>query len=138
MTKRGKPPLGMVIAYVDDLVAVGNQVYLDGVKSDLDKLYVMKTSGSIPATYAPGSEPLRFLGCLIETLPDGQLRMHQKSYIEHCVRENSMELMRGLVTLPTVDEKSPPEEPFDDDGYPTKFKVQSQLVKNTLEPSRWL
>ena len=94
-----KPPLGMVIAYVDDLIAVGDQVYLDSMKSELDKLYVMKTSGSIPAVYAPGKEPLRFLGCLIERLPDGQLIMHQRSYIEHCIKESSMELMRSLITL---------------------------------------
>ena len=84
----------------------------------------MKTSGSIPAAYVPGIEPLRFLGCLIERLPDGQLIMHQRSYIEHCIREMILELMRSLITLPNVDadEKSPPEEPFDDDGYPTKFE----------------
>ena len=29
--------LAMVIAYVDDLIAVGNQVYLDGMKAELDK-----------------------------------------------------------------------------------------------------
>ena len=35
-------PLGMVIAYVDDIIAVGEQDPLDGMKSELDKLYVMK------------------------------------------------------------------------------------------------
>ena len=75
------PPLGMVIAYVDDLIAVGDQSQLDCMKSELDKLYVMKTSGSIPAQYQPGLEPLRFLGCLIERMPDGQIIMHQRSYI---------------------------------------------------------
>ena len=28
-------PLGMVIAFVDDLIAVGNQIYLDGMKAEL-------------------------------------------------------------------------------------------------------
>ena len=102
------PPLGMVIAYVDDLIAVGDQSQLDCMKSELDKLYVMKTSGSIPAQYQPGLEPLRFLGCLIERMPDGQIIMHQRSYIDHCFRENDMELMKGGVTLPNVDEKGPP------------------------------
>ena len=43
-------PLGMVIAYVDDIIAVGEQDQLDGMKAELDKLYVMKTSGFIPST----------------------------------------------------------------------------------------
>ena len=123
--------LGMIFVYVDDIITVGNQVQLDGMKAELDKLYVMKTSGSIPAQYQPGIEPLRFLGCLIERMPDGQLIMHQRSYIQHCIRENSMELMRGFITLPAVDEKSPPEEPFDDDGHPTKFEMSP--VKSTLD-----
>ena len=52
---------------------MGDQSQLDCMKSELDKLYVMKTAGSIPAQYQPGLEPLRFLGCLIERMPDGQL-----------------------------------------------------------------
>ena len=39
--------------------------------------------------------------------------MHQRSYIEHCFRENDMELMKGGVTLPNVDEKGPPEAPIE-------------------------
>ena len=35
-----RPPLGMVIAYVDDLIAVGDQSQLDCMKAELDKLYV--------------------------------------------------------------------------------------------------
>ena len=116
------PPLGMVIAYVDDLIAVGDQSQLDCMKAELDKLYVMKTSGSIPASYQSGMEPLRFLGCLIERMPDGQIIMHQRSYIEHCFRENGMELMKGGVTLPSVDEKGSPESPIDQYGHPTEFE----------------
>ena len=52
-------PLGMVIAYVDDIIAVGEQDQLDGMKAELDKLYVMKTSGFIPSKYDPDVEPLR-------------------------------------------------------------------------------
>ena len=73
--------LGIVIAYVDDLIVVGNQVQLDGMKAELDNLYMMKASWSIPAQYQPGIEPL---GCLIKRMPDGQLIMHQRSYIENC------------------------------------------------------
>ena len=58
----------MVIAYVDDIIAVGEQEQLDGMKAELDKLYVMKTSGFIPSKYDPEVEPLRFLGCLIKPL----------------------------------------------------------------------
>ena len=34
-------PLGMVIAYVDNIIAVGEQEQLDGMKLQLDKFYVM-------------------------------------------------------------------------------------------------
>ena len=93
----------MVIAYVDDFIAVGSQMQLDGMKAELDKLYVIKTSGSISAEYKSGLEPLRFLGCLIERMPDSQLIMHQRSYIEHCLWDSTMELMKGFITLPAVD-----------------------------------
>ena len=39
----GRNPLGMVIAYVDDIIAVGEQDHLDGMRAELDKLYVVKT-----------------------------------------------------------------------------------------------
>ena len=129
------PPLGMVIAYVDDLIAVGDQSQLDCMKSELDKLYVMKTSGSIPAQYQPGVEPLRFLGCLIERMPDGQIIMHQRSYIEHCFRENDMELMKGGVTLPNVDEKGPPESPVDQYGHPTEFERSKSTCQKYIGQS---
>ena len=41
----------MVIAYMDDLIAVGPQEQLDGMKASFDALYTMKTSRSIPAEY---------------------------------------------------------------------------------------
>ena len=132
------PPLGMVIAYVDDLIAVGDQSQLDCMKSELDKLYVMKTSGSIPAQYQPGLEPLRFLGCLIERMPDGQIIMHQRSYIEHCFRENDMELMKGGVTLPNVDEKGPPEAPIDQYGHPTEFEKSKSTCQKYIGQLMWL
>ena len=74
-------PLRMVIAYIDDIIAVGEQEQLDGMKAELDKLYVMKTSGFIPSKYDPEVEPLRFLGCLIERIPSGQIIMHQRKVI---------------------------------------------------------
>ena len=132
------PPMGMVIAYVDDLIAVGDQSQLDCMKSELDKLYVMKTSGSIPAQYQPGLEPLRFLGCLIERMPDGQIIMHQRSYIEHCFRENDMELMKGGVTLPNVDEKGSPEAPVDQYGHPTEFERSKSTCQKYIGQLMWL
>ena len=132
------PPLGMVIAYVDDLIAVGDQSQLDCMKSELDKLYVMKTSGSIPSQYQPGLEPLRFLGCLIERMPDGQIIMHQRSYIEHCFRENDMELMKGGVTLPNVDEKGSPEAPVDQYGHPTEFDKSKSTCQKYIGQLMWL
>ena len=115
-------PLGMVIAYVDDIIAVGEQEQLDGMKAELDKLYLMKTSGFIPAEYDPEVEPLRFLGCLIERLPSGQIIMHQRSYIDHCLKSNDMGKLKGLTTLPAVDERSPPEEEVDENGQTTDYE----------------
>ena len=136
------PPLGMVIAYVDDLIAVGDQSQLDCMKTELDKLYVMKTSGSIPAKYQPNLEPLRFLGCLIERMPDGQIIMHQRSYnscyIEHCFRETDMELMKGGVTLPNVDEKGSPESPVDQYGHPTEFEKSKSTCQKYIGQLMWL
>ena len=132
------PPMGMVIAYVDDLIAVGNQSQLDCMKAELDKLYVMKTSGSIPAKYQPGMEPLRFLGCLIERMPDGQIIMHQRTYIEHCFRENDMELIKGGVTLPNVDEKGSPESPVDQYGHPTEFEKSKSICQKYIGQLMWL
>ena len=54
----------MVIAYVDDLIAVGQQEQLDGMKASLDALCTMKTSGTVPAAYTPGIEPLNSLDVL--------------------------------------------------------------------------
>ena len=65
-------PLGMVFAYVDDLIARGQQEQLDGMKASLDTLYIMKTSGSNPAEYQSGMEPLKFLGCLLKDYPMGK------------------------------------------------------------------
>ena len=132
------PPLGMVIAYVDDLIGVEDQSQLNGMKTELDKLYVMKTSGSILAVYEPGIEPLRFLRCLIERMPDGQIIMHQRSYIEHCFRENDMELIKGGVTLPNVDEKVPPESPVDQYGHPTEFEKSKSICQKYIGQLMWL
>ena len=35
-------PLGMVVAYVDDLIGIGQQDQLDGMKASLDALYTRK------------------------------------------------------------------------------------------------
>ena len=98
-------PLGMVIAYVDDLIAVGQQDQLDGMNT-------MKTSGTIPAQYQAGIEPLKFLGCFIERLPGGEIVMHQRSYIDHCLKNNDMMMLKSAKGLPCVDEKSPPRRPL--------------------------
>ena len=69
----------MVVAYVDDIIAVGEQDQLERMKAELDKLYVMKTPGFVPANYDSEVEPPRFLGCLIERFPSGQITMHQRT-----------------------------------------------------------
>ena len=131
-------PLGMVIAYVDDIFAVGEQDQLDGMKAELDKLYVMKTSGFIPSTHDPEVEPLRFLGCLIERIPSGQIIMHQRSYIDHCLKSNDMEKLKGLTTLPAVDERSPPEEEVDENGQATDYEEHKSACQKHIGQFMWL
>ena len=43
-----------------------------------------------------------------------------------------MELMKGGVTLPNVDENGSPESPVDQYGYPTEFE-KSKVFLNTLD-----
>ena len=136
--KTGSNPLGMVIAYVDDIIAVGEQDQLDGMKAELDKLYVMKTSGFIPSKYDPEVEPLRFLGCLIERIPSGQIITHQRSYIDHCLKANDMEKLKGLTTLPAVDERSPPEEEIDEDGQTTDYEEHKSWCQKYIGQFMWL
>ena len=131
-------PLGMVIAYVDDLIAVGQQDQLDGMKASLDALYTMKTSGAIPAQYQAGTEPLKFLGCFIERLPDGEIIMHQRSYIDHCLKANDMMMLKPAKSLPCVDEKSPPEDPYEDDGTPTSFEADKAKCQKYIGQLMWL
>ena len=131
-------PLGMVIAYVDDLIAVGQQDQLDGMKASLDALYTMKTSGAIPAQYQAGTEPLKFLGCFIERLPDGEMIMHQRSYIDHCLKANDMMMLKPAKGLPCVDEKSPPEDPYEDDGTPTSFEADKAKCEKYIGQLMWL
>ena len=131
-------PLGMVIAYVDDLIAVGQQDQLDGMKASLDALYTMKTSGAIPANYQAGTEPLKFLGCFIERLPDGEIIMHQRSYIDHCLKANDMMMLKPAKGLPCVDEKSPPEDPYEEDGTPTSFEADKAKCQKYIGQLMWL
>ena len=131
-------PLGMVIAYVDDLIAVGQQDQLDGMKASPRCLYTMKTSGAIPAQYQAGIEPLKFLGCFIERLPDGEIIMHQRSYIDHCLKNNDMMMLKPAKGLPCVDEKSPPEDPYEDDGTPTSFEADKAKCQKYIGQLMWL
>ena len=43
-----------------------------------------------------------------------------------------MELMRGLITFSVVDEKSPPEDPFDEDGHPTQFEISKSTCQKYI------
>ena len=137
-TRRGfqGEPLGMVIAYVDDLIAVGQQEQLNGKKASLDALYTMKTSGTVPAEYSPGIEPLKFLGCFIERIPSGKIVMHQRSYIDHCLKNNNMLQLKIAKGFPCVDEKSPPEETYDEHGQPTSFEERRK--KRRILSHFWL
>ena len=64
--------------------------------------------------------------------------MHQRSYIEHCFRENDMELMKGGVTLPSVDEKGSPESPVDQYGHPTEFEKSKSICQKYIGQLMWL
>ena len=131
-------PLGMVIAYVDELIAVGQQEQLDGMKTSLDALYTMKTSGTVPAEYSPGIEPLKFLGCFVERISTGEIVMHQRSYIEHCLKNNGMTQMKSAEGLPCVDEKSPPEDAHDGHGHPTSFEEDKSVCQKYIGQLMWL
>ena len=46
----------------------------------------------------------------------------EKSYIDHCLKANDMAKLKGLTTLPAVDERSPPEEEVDENGQTTDYE----------------
>ena len=83
-------------------------------------------------------EPLRFLGCLIERIPSGQIIMHQRSYIDHCLKSNDMEKLKGLTTLPAVDERSPPEEEVDENGQATDYEEHKSACQKHIGQFMWL
>ena len=107
------------------------------MKASLDALYTMKTSGAIPAQYQAGIEPLKFLGCFIERLPDGEIIMHQRSYIDHCLKANDMMMLKPAKGLPCVDEKSPPEDPYEDHA-PTSFEADKAKCQKYIGQLKWL
>ena len=107
------------------------------MKASLDALYTMKTSGAIPAQYQAGIEPLKLLGCFIERLPDGEIIMHQRSYIDHCLKNNDMMMLKSAKSLPCVDEKSPPEDPYEDDGTPTSFETDKAACQKYIGHSSY-
>ena len=53
-------------------------------------------------------------------------------------RENDMELMKGGVTLPNVDEKRPPEAPFDQYGHPTESEKSKSTCQKYIGQLMWL
>ena len=48
--------------------------------------------------------------------------MHQRSSIDHCLKTNDMEKLKGLTIFPAVDERSPPEEEMDENGQTTDYE----------------
>ena len=58
--------------------------------------------------------------------------MHQRSYIDHCLKSNDMEKLKGLTTLPALDERSPPEEEVDEDGQTTDYEMHTSGARSTL------
>ena len=107
----------MVIAYVGDIVAVGEQEQVDKMKSALDVLlYAWKTSGVVPAQCEEELKPLKFLGCSVERTPSEQIIMHQQSYIDHCQWTSNMLGLMPVTSLPAVDEKSLAQEATEEQG----------------------
>ena len=61
--------------------------------------------------------------------------MRQKSYIKHCLKNNDMAQMKVVRSLPCVDEKTPPEDPYDADGYPTSFEEDKSHAPEIDRPT---
>ena len=49
-----------------------------------------------------------------------------------------MELMKGGVTLPSVDEKGSPEYPVDQYGHPTDFEKSKSICQKYIGQLMWL
>ena len=64
--------------------------------------------------------------------------MHQRSYIDHCLKSNDMESLKGLTTLPAVDERSPPEEEVDEDGQTTDYERHKSWCQKYVGQFMWL
>ena len=77
-------------------------------------------------------------GCLIERIRSGQIVMHQRSYIDHCLKANDMEKLKGLTTLPAVDERSFPEEEVDENGQTTDYEEHKSWCQKHIGQFMWL
>ena len=64
--------------------------------------------------------------------------MHQRSYIDHCLKSNDMEKLKGLTTLPAVDERSPPEEEIDENGQATDYEEHKSACQKHIGQFMWL
>ena len=64
--------------------------------------------------------------------------MHQRSYIDHCLKNNDMMMLKPAKGLPCVDEKSPPEDPYEDDGTPTSFEADKAKCQKYIGQLMWL
>ena len=64
--------------------------------------------------------------------------MHQRSYIEHCLKNNEMTQLKTAKSLPCVDEKSPPEDAYDEHGHPTSFEEDKSMCQKYIGQLMWL
>ena len=64
--------------------------------------------------------------------------MHQRSYIDHCLKNNDMMMLKSAKGLPCVDEKSPPEDPYEDDGTLTSFEADKAVCQKYIGQLMWL
>ena len=76
-------------------------------------------------------------GCFIERISTGEIVMHQRSYIEHCLKNNEMTHLKIAKSLPCVDEKSPPEDAFDEHGHPTSFEEDKSMCQKYIGQLMW-
>ena len=96
-------------------------------------------SANTPSVQRPkGKGKGKGKGCFIERLPDGEIIMHQRSYIDQCLKNSDMMMLKSAKGLPCVDEKSLPEDPYEDDGTPTSFETDKAVCQKYIGQLMWL
>ena len=64
--------------------------------------------------------------------------MHQRIYVDHCLKANDMEKLKGSSTLPAVDERSSPEQEVDENGQTTGYEEHKSWCQKCIGQFMWL